>query len=411
MDKKKRKILIAFIAIILLVAGGIGIYFYLENKEDSKDDDIKKEYKKVEKKVEDAVKEYIEEDYYYDSNILISDLIERGKIKEKALEVDETDDKCDGYVTIDYSGKNVKAQAYIKCNEYTTKNYDEEVMKTSETISLSYEIVNEDAIDASLSVGYVDLSKYSVIVKGNKNIVKNVGSVKALIDLKELDIKEQGNYNAHDLKLVAYDEDGEEVEDVEIISGDVEANIQIKSYSKTVPVKVVTKGNLVKGKAISSISIDENSRVTIYGAEKDLKDIEYLPVEIDVEGLGNEESKEYKVSLANPTGVTSISETHCEVTIYFDDEGQNEITIDDIQFKNLDSKLSATFKSEEDKKVTVVVTGAKDVVDYMSKYSIDAYVDLKGLKAGEHEVEVQIENKDSRVSYSIAKKVKVVISK
>lgn len=410
MDKKKKKILIIVI-IIILIAAGVGVYFYLNREDDSKKEDNKKSYKNVEKKAEEATEKYIEEEYYYKEYILISDLIEKGYLKKTVLEIKDTDDKCDGYVNIDRDSKKVKTQAYIKCGEYTTKNYDEEIMKTSEVKSLTYELLNEDDLDSSLSISYVDLSKSSVVIKGNKNIVKEVASVKALIDLKDLDIEEQGSYKAEDLKVVAYDSDGKEIDDIDIVANQVSAEIRVKSYSKMVPIKVTTSGNLVKGKAISSISIKDNSRVTIYGAEKDLKDIEYLPVIINVDGLGNEKSKEFKISLAKPEGITSISESHCEVKIDFDDEGQKEITIDDIKFKNLDSNLSATLKSEDDKKVTIVVTGAKNVINYLSKYSIDAYVDLKDLKEGEHEVEVKIDNKDSKLSYSVAKKITVVLSK
>lgn len=408
--EKKKKFIIGGV-VVALAAAGVGGYLYFSGESDKDDDkDERKYYKTVEKRAEEAAEKWAKDDYSYRDYVLISDLIEDEVLDSKDLEVDENDDKCDGYVTLERDDKKIKTNAYIKCEEYTTKDYNNEIMMISDYRTLSYELKNEDELEESLSVKYVDLSLTSIVIKGNRNDVDRVDTVKALIDLDDLDIEEEGEYDTEELEIVAYDEDGKEVKDIEFASN-VTARVQISSFSKSVKIEVVPKGKLIDGKAIGRTQIMGDNYVTIYGSEKALEDIETLKVEVDVEGLGNEESKEYKVSLTKPEGVTSISETHCDIEIYFEDIIENEFTVDDIKMKNLDSSLSASFKSEKDKEVVIVVSGAESVINSMSRYSIEAYVDLKDLKEGEHELEVQIDNKDARVSYTVKNKITVAITK
>ncbi|MGM9834259.1 MAG: YbbR-like domain-containing protein [Bacilli bacterium] len=405
--EKKKKLIIGGIA-VAIAAAGVGGFLYFNSDKDDKDDDNRKHYKNVEKKAEEAAEKWIKDDYYYGNYVLISELIENEVLKSKDLEVDG--DKCDGYVAIERDSKKIKTNAYIKCSKYTTKEYDKEIMMGTEYKSLSYELKNEDKLKEPLSVKSVSLSSSSILIKANKNDLKKIDSVKALIDIKDLDIDEEGEYKTDELEIIAYDEDGKEIKDIEIDTT-VTARVQVSSFSKSVKIEIVPKGKLVDGKAIGRVQIMGDNYVTIHGSKKALDEIETLQVEVDVEGLGNEDSKEYKVSLAKPEGVTSISETHCDVKISFEDIIQKEIKISDIKMKNLDSSLSASFKSEKDKEVVIVVTGAESVINGMGSYSIDAYVDLKDLKKGEHEVEVQIDNKDSRVNYTVNNKITIVITK
>ena len=65
-----------------------------------------------------------------------------------------------------------------------------------------------------------------------------------------------------------------------------------------------------------------------------------------------------------------------------------------------------------DAKITAVVTGSDEALKDLKSSDITAYVDLKNLGEGTHEVEVKVTGSDLKLSYaSKIKKVKVVISK
>ena len=82
-----------------------------------------------------------------------------------------------------------------------------------------------------------------------------------------------------------------------------------------------------------------------------------------------------------------------------------------ISTENLDSRYSVQALSDEDSRVTVVVSGSEDVVNSVDASSIRAYIDLKDYGVGEHEVAVQVTGSDLRLSYSSkTKKVKIKIT-
>ena len=69
---------------------------------------------------------------------------------------------------------------------------------------------------------------------------------------------------------------------------DGEPHIVLEEFDRKVPVKVITIGELVNGKAISSITINgvnaSQYETTIYGDEETLDGIDSVPVTIDING-------------------------------------------------------------------------------------------------------------------------------
>ena len=178
--------------------------------------------------------------------------------------------------------------------------------------------------------------------------------------------------------------------------------------SKEVPIEIVPKGDLAFGKAIRSLSSNIDS-VTVYGSEEALDKLDSLEVEVDVTGL--EDDKEYTVTLKRPNGITEISEKTITVNVTLDDSTTREIENVSIATENLDSAYRVQALSEEDSRVTVVVTGSKSIIDSIDSSTIYAYVDLDGLGVGEHEVEVKVRGDDVKLNYTPkTKKVKVRIT-
>ena len=88
--------------------------------------------------------------------------------------------------------------------------------KVSEEKEINYEVINKSKIDSKLMVEDVSLSTEKVYVKGNEALLKEVASVKALIDLKNLIDPQVGEQKLKDVTLVAYDSNGKKV-DAEIV--------------------------------------------------------------------------------------------------------------------------------------------------------------------------------------------------
>lgn len=306
-------------------------------------------------------------------------------------------------VTLKYSQKLKSLDYKLDPSTVTVTIYP----KVSETKSLTYDILHQDNLDSKLNIKDVELDRDNVIIKGAEYKLKRVATVKALVDVDNLTNPKAGEITLKDVDLVAYDTNGKVV-DVEIVPKSVTAKVTITSPSKEVPIKIVPKGDIATGMSIKSTDTSI-SKVTVYGSEEAIEKIEYLPVEIDVDGLST--NKTYKVTLKKPSGITDISNKTLTVNVVVDSSISKEIPDISIATENLDSKYKVQALSEADSKVTVVVKGSQDIVNSVDASSITAYIDLKGYGVGEHEVEVKVKGEDLKLSYtSKTKKVKVRIS-
>ena len=278
--------------------------------------------------------------------------------------------------------------------------------KQSKEKEVNYEVINKDKIDSKLMVEDVSLSTDKVFVKGKEATINEVASVKALVDLKNLVDPGVGEQELKDVKLVAYDNKGKKV-NVEIVPSKVTATVKIASPQKEVPIRVIPKNykNIVFGKSISSIT-PNISKVTIYGNSSKLEKISYIPVYVDVSDL--KEDKQFALTIKKPTGVRAMSVSNVTVSVSLGDEATKEFDNIYLEYENLGDGLVVQAASQDSTKVTVSVKGVQKVLSDMDPTTIKAYVDLKGLKAGQHEVPVLVTGSDLRAKYS-SKTTKVTL--
>lgn len=278
--------------------------------------------------------------------------------------------------------------------------------KVSETRTLSYDILHQDSLDSKLVIDGVDYSTDKVVIKGAEHQLKNVASVKALVDINNLVTQEAGTVSLKDVPLKAYDNDGNVV-DVEMVPSKIDVNVNISSPSKEVPIKVIPKGEVSFGLAIDSINVNE-TKVTVYGDEATLADLKYIPVEIDVSDL--KEDREYKLELSKPVGIRSMSVNNVTVSVELSSVSNKTLDNIGIEPRNLADNLKVQALDANSSLVSVTLKGVSSVVDTITADDVIAYIDLDGYTAGEYEVEVQVEGNDVRVQYaSKTKKVKIKI--
>lgn len=281
--------------------------------------------------------------------------------------------------------------------------------KVSETRTASIDIINKNKLDKKLSVGDVTLNEKEVVIKGAEHKLKEVAIVKALVDISKIVEPNIGVSELDDIKLVAYDSDGKIVKGVEIEPRKLSAKITIESPKKEVPIKVVPKGELEFGKAIDNITTDV-SKITIYGDQDILDELDYLPVEVDVTGLN--ENKTYDVIISKPSGIKEVNKTNLKVAVTLGTEITKEINDVYIETINLDPSYKAVAIGENSSKTSVVVKGTKNVIDAIDASMITAQVDLSGYSEGDYEVTVKADGDDNKATYAAkTTKIKVRITK
>ena len=283
--------------------------------------------------------------------------------------------------------------------------------KISVTRDIDYDLINEQYLSEELSVESVELSRTEVVVKGSEDAINNIASVKALIDLSDDSLSDVGTYTVDNIRLVAYDSNGEVLDNIEIVPTTLTATVTLDTYSKSVPIEVRTTGDLVTGKAIASILINNSNSysVTIYGDEEQISNITNVPVTINVDGEGANSTRSYNVTISRPSGVRALSESNASITVTFGDERQKEVEISNVMSRNLASGYTANIVGTDS--IVVSVRGVQSVIDSIDASDINAYVDLTGYTAGEYEnVPIQIENDDPRLSFVVSSTVTVRIS-
>lgn len=281
--------------------------------------------------------------------------------------------------------------------------------KVSQTRTATIDVINKNKLDKKQSIESVTLDNSEVVVKGAEHTLTEVATVKALIDVSKIVNPEVGITTLDNVKLIAYNSDGEAIQGLEMEPSKISAKVTIASPSKEVPVKVIPTGELEFGKAIDTITTDV-TKIKIYGDQDVLDKTEYIPIEVDVSNLN--ENKSYDVIVTKPSGIKAVSTTNIKVNISLGTETTKEIADVSIETINLDSSYKAVAIGENSSKTTVVAKGTKTVLESIDASVIKAQVDLEGYGEGEYEVAVKVVGEDNKVSYTPkTTKIKIKITK
>lgn len=268
--------------------------------------------------------------------------------------------------------------------------------KKSETRSVESDIVNLNKLDSKLAINNTKLDTDEVIIKGTEDSLAKVSTIKALINVSNMVDPKAGTNTLKDIPLIAYDENGAKV-DVKMVPSKVTATIEIESPSKTVPLEIEPTGNVIFGKAIKNIT-SSVQKVTIYGSSKVLDNTNSIKVKIDVNNLKS--NKDYTVTIKKPAGIREISEKVVTAKVELDDEVTTELSGVKLGVVNLGSNYTAQATSENATEVTVILKGVESIIKNITPSDVEAYVDLEGLGAGDHEVEIKVKGTDPKVKYS-----------
>ena len=282
--------------------------------------------------------------------------------------------------------------------------------KVSSTKVATIDTINKEKLDSKLSISNVTIDQQEIIIKGAEHTIKEVATVRALVDISKLVDPEVGVMNLENVPLIAYDNNGRTV-DVEMVPSKVNATISIDSPHKEVPIKIIPIGEVQFGKAISSITSSE-TKVTVYGSEDSINKIEYFPIEVDVTNLSS--NKVFNVALSVPQGVRDLSVKNTRVSVTLGEEKTKEVKDVMIETINLDTnyKAAAIGVGASSIKTSVIVKGTQEVLNAIDESKIKAIVDLSEYKEGDHEVTITVTGDDVKATYTPkTTKIKIRISK
>ena len=297
-------------------------------------------------------------------------------------------------VNIEYDQGNTGIEYSVNPSVATVIIYE----KVSDTRDLDYDIVNNNKLDNKLIVNNVKLSVDEVTIRGAEYKIEQVASVKALIDLENLNRKEAGTQILNDITLKAYDKDGNVV-DVEFVPSKIDAEIDLASPSKTIPLNFVPEGNLATGKAIGGYKFSQ-SEVTIYGDLDTLASINSLDVKVDVSNLSDNTS--FKTEIKKPSGVKSVSVNYVTVDLLVTDSSSEPVKFSiPLDAINVGEGLTPQPIDNENGFITVEVQGASSVISSIDESDITVYVDLEGLSEGRYTKEIFVKGSNPLAIYKV----------
>ena len=278
--------------------------------------------------------------------------------------------------------------------------------KVSDSRTLTYDVLNEEKLDKKYVIDNVRLKTDTVTIRGPQYRLDEVATVKALIDVSDLPNVEVGKQTIENVKLKAYDKSGNVV-DVEFVPETISADVEISAPSKEVSLNFVPTGSMPFGKAISSYNFSSN-KVTIYGANNVISDVSAIDIKVDVSKLTSD--TELDVDIPKPTGVKSLSQNSIKVKVFVTDVAtKSNVYSVNITGINTPDGMVAQPIDENNGVIEVEVKGAQSVIDSIQASDITAYVDLKGLSEGTHELNVSVKGTNPLATY-VAKKTKVSVN-
>ncbi|MGG4550711.1 CdaR family protein [Paenibacillus humicus] len=191
------------------------------------------------------------------------------------------------------------------------------------------------------------------------------------------------------VKLIAYDKHGQEMRNAVIVPSSVEVDIPITKLYKSVPLEVREVGQLPDGLVVASVESDVKG-VAIYGSKEVLEGITSYSVAVDLSQFKGTNQTRYTVDLTPPEGSEKIEPSSVTVTVKVEPPDQRQISGIPITLKQDNSNLAANIVDPAEKKMSLTVVGAKEVIDKLKPEDIKITADLSGLGPGMHMVPVVV---------------------
>lgn len=266
--------------------------------------------------------------------------------------------------------------------------------KVIKRFSVGFDYVNRSSMNNRYDLSEPELEQGEVFVRASKDTLDKIAYVKALIKV-DADTTKDFEQQA---KIVAYDQDGNKMDNVDIIPGDMKAKVKVTSPSKEVPLTLVPTGNVPDNKAIESFTMD-HATVKLYGKQEALDKIDELPITIPASTLTQDREISIPVPLMNGVSATNVDVVN--ITIKLADS--KDTVVKDVPIEIINGTKGLNYSISGNSTSDVTVKGAKKVIDKIEKGDIKITVDVSKIdKAGTYsDMALSVEGKNKLATYEL----------
>ena len=274
-----------------------------------------------------------------------------------------------------------------------------QLISTEKNIKIDVE--GEPAV--GYKIGSLEWDRSSVTISGREDLIQQVDSV-----IATLDISDASENVTRELTLVAQDEMGNPVTNIELSPETVRVNqvIDLQGGYRNVAVNVVTQGLVEPGYRFTSIT-PAPPTVMVFSENPQL--VEQLPGYINTNPLdltGIDGYLETILELDLPDGVTVVGDPTVLVQVNITPLETNISVSREIEVIGLLPGLSAEVSPPQ---VSVRVSGPVPVLDNLTERDIRVIVDLTNIDIGVHTVEPTVEILPSEVELEDISPVEVEV--
>lgn len=257
--------------------------------------------------------------------------------------------------------------------------------RVSKSVTVSIGTKGEPAKDYRAGTPVL-IDPRQVTVTLPESSMANLGQVKGNVELDGAKEK----ITEKRVKLTAYDKEGAEMEDAVIEPATVAAEVPIEPAFVTLPLELQYTGRLPEGFVLSKVE-QKVKEVKLFGSNEALAGAEtYIEAAINLGEVRNSGTTVLTADLTPPEGFEKIEPSSVTVEVTAVSHGEREITGIPITLKGVASGLDAVITDPKTKTISLTLTGAPDLLNSLEPTDIGAEANATGLKAGVHEIPLQI---------------------
>lgn len=285
----------------------------------------------------------------------------------------------------------------VKLNKATKENveldWNNEVLRISleekESQQVRVQIDTEGELAESYVLGDITAQPNIIEISGGKSKIKKVDSIGAVVQLKG----QNSNFSA-DVTPILYDSEGEVIDSSNVTFSNDTIHVEVEVVpTKTIPLYVEATGTPASGYRHVQTDYKPDS-IVISGKKSDLENVKSIKVSVSVEGAKADVEQEIDLTqyLYNTGCKLTEENTTVSIRCVIEKNGKRTFSFvnSDINVKNLPNNLNFTYVNEN-KRNSVTVQGGEDDLSKLTLTTLGAYIDVKGLAAGQHTVEVQFD--------------------
>ncbi len=254
--------------------------------------------------------------------------------------------------------------------------------KTTKQFELSYDFINQDAMDSKYILGTPTFSQGTKInIRASQDTLNSIALVKALIDCSGV----TGDFTIN-APLVAYDSSGQAV-NAEIVPASIEVSVKVSSPSKEVAIKLNPTGQIPTGLAIDSATITDHQTTTIYGAQSILNAIDEVYVNFDMSTVTENADLEMMLPVVLPDGVSASTVTVVNVKVVL--SAIESKTIEEVPLNAINNTNNLAISDIDYREINVTVSGSPNNIDAITADDIMVYFEMPQ-EAGEYDLPLYV---------------------